>query len=161
MQHIMRSLLFILFWFWLECKDTNILLYAQAHTLFSNHHVISRKIFGNTSNITLQEIVSVAVIASFQRILHSSCFVNNIFLKTFGYFRIEVIHRLILITMIDVVAETCHQFWCPTETVTPDFVEHVVECLLAGKSVVHHVDKDSCADDALVNDDAPVVAYQS
>ena len=72
-------------------------------------------------------------------------------------FWIIVIQCLVLIAIVGVMAETIHEFRSPTETVAPGYVEHLIECLLGDESVVHHVDKYRCANDALVDNNAPVV----
>ena len=95
--------------------------------------------------------------ALFQRILHTCRFGGDVLTEAFNNFRIIVIQRLVLIAIVGVVAETVDEFRSPTETVAPGFVEHLVECLLGDKSVVHHIDKYDCANDALVDNNAPVV----
>ena len=95
--------------------------------------------------------------ALFQRILHSCCFGGDVLIEALNNFWIIVIQRLVLIAIVGVVTETVHEFRSPAETVAPGYVEHLIERLLGDESVVHHIDKYRCANDALVDNNAPVV----
>ena len=93
----------------------------------------------------------------FQDVLHPLCFVIDVFAELACYFRVVVSQRLVLFAVGSVVTKAGNELWRPSETFSPHFLEQEISRPSIDEIVIFYVDEYGCADDALVDDDAPVV----
>ena len=93
----------------------------------------------------------------FQHVLHPLCFVIDVFAELACYFRVVVSQRFVLFAVGSVVTKAGNELWRPSEAFSPHFLEQEIPRPSIDEIVIFYVDEYSCADDALVDDDAPVV----
>ena len=93
----------------------------------------------------------------FQDVLHPLCLVLKVFAELACYFRVVVSQSLVLFAVGCVVAKAGNEFWRPSEAFAPHFLEQEIPRPSIDEIVIFYVDEYGGADNALVDDDAPVV----